>query len=46
VRIRARVGEHVINADTFNNTGLALPEVGQPTTLYIPPHAVMLLQNK
>lgn len=46
VRIRARVGDHLINADTFNTAGLTLPEIGQATTLYIPPQAVMLLHRK
>lgn len=46
VRIRMKLGEQFLNADTFNSAGLALPQVGQAITLYVPPQALTLLQDK
>ncbi|MBZ0287214.1 MAG: ATP-binding cassette domain-containing protein, partial [Anaerolineae bacterium] len=45
VRIRMKVGDQLVNVDTFN-MGLTLPQVGEATTLYIPPQAVMMLHQR
>jgi putative spermidine/putrescine transport system ATP-binding protein len=45
VRIRMKMGEQALNVDTFNTAGLELPQIGETTTLYVPPQALMLLQN-
>jgi putative spermidine/putrescine transport system ATP-binding protein len=43
VRIRIRLNNQLVNADTFNNPHLQLPEYGEQVTLNFPPEACRVL---
>jgi putative spermidine/putrescine transport system ATP-binding protein len=43
VRIQVRLGDTLLNVDTFNNPHLALPNLGDPATVSFAPEAVLVL---
>jgi putative spermidine/putrescine transport system ATP-binding protein len=43
VRIGVRLGQSILNVDTFNNPHLALPDVGAPATVTFPSEAALVL---
>jgi putative spermidine/putrescine transport system ATP-binding protein len=46
VRVRVRMEDQAVNADTFNNPSLVPPQIGQPMTLHFPPEALMVLRDE
>jgi hypothetical protein len=46
VRIRVKVGELLLNMDTFNNPFLELPRIGDHTKITFSRKAVLVLDNR
>lgn len=45
VRLRARLGEHTINADVFNSPRIRLPAIGESMTLYFAEESCLILDS-